>query len=387
VDSLFAEFALPILDNLEVEAAVRVEDFSTGQRSTDPKIGFTWAATDWMSIRGTTGDAFIAPSLTQLLNPVSCALSTVSDRFSAFSAFTTFCAGGNPALQNETSTSNQLGGDFAFGDLTFSLTWNETDFTNRIVGIGGQQIMNADFAAFQAWSGFTGNGVGAANRPSLTQLEAWRASGLSNPAIVRDKNDLATILQVNSPGSVNAQSVKVTAWDVQANYNYSLNNWGDLRFNLQATNMSEFVFADSTTAVPKDAVGSTNLLTGTAPAIPEWKANLRIGWVMGQHAVTGTARYVGAVDYDGTRYTIIDSFANTNRVPTAELTEIRAWTDFDLSYTYRGLEMFDGEMGFTVGARNLFDRDAQWTDDFAGVMGELQDPMGRSLYARVVYDF
>ena len=387
VDSLFAEFALPVLENLEVEAAVRVEDFSTGQRSTDPKIGFTWAATDWMSIRGTTGDAFIAPSLTQLLNPVSCALSTVSDRFSAFSAFTTFCAGGNPALQNETSTSNQLGADFAFGDLTFSLTWNETDFTNRIVGIGGQQIMNAEFAAFRAWSGFTGNGVGAANRPSMAQLQSWLASGLSNPAIVRDKNDLATILQVNSPGSVNAQSVKVTAWDVQANYNYSLNNWGDLRFNLQATNMSEFLFADSTTAVPRDAVGSTNLQTGTAPAIPEWKANLRIGWVMGQHAVTGTARYVGAVDYDGTRYTIIDSFAATNRVPTAELTEIRAWTDFDLSYTYRGLEMFDGEMGFTVGARNLFDREAQWTDDFAGVMGEMQDPMGRSLYARVVYDF
>lgn len=387
VDSLFAEFALPVLDNLEVEAAVRVEDFSTGQRSTDPKIGFTWATTDWMSIRGTTGDAFIAPSLQQLLNPVSCALSTVSDRFSAFSAFTTFCAGGNPALQNETSTSNQLGADFAFGDLTFSLTWNETDFTNRIVGIGGQQIMNADFAAFQAWSGFTGSGVGAANRPSTAQLQAWLASGLSNPDIIRDRNDLGTILQVNSPGSVNAQSVKVTAWDVQANYSYSLNNWGDLRFNLQATNMNEFVFADSTTATPRDGVGSTNLQTGTAPAIPEWKANLRIGWVMGQHAITGTARYVGAVDYDGTRYPIIDSFANTNRVPTAELTEIRAWTDFDLSYTYRGLELFDGEMGFTLGARNLFDREAQWTDDFAGVMGELQDPMGRSIYARMVYDF
>ncbi|MDP2284725.1 MAG: TonB-dependent receptor [Pseudohongiella sp.] len=387
VDSLFAEFALPVLDNLEIEAAVRVEDFSTGQRSTDPKIGFTWAATDWMSIRGTTGDAFIAPSLTQLLNPVSCALSTVSDRFSAFSAFTTFCAGGNPALQNETSTSNQLGADFAFGDLTFSVTWNETDFTNRIVGINGQQIMNAEFAAFQAWSGFTGNGVGAANRPSMAQLQSWLASGLSNPDIIRDKNDLGTILQVNSPGSVNAQSIKVSAWDVQANYNYNLRNWGDLRFNLQATNMREFLYADSTTAVPRDAVGSTALQTATAPAVPEWKANLRMGWVRGQHAVTGTVRYVSAVDYDGTRYPIIDSFANTNRVPTAELTEIRAWTDFDLSYTYRGLRMFDGEMGFTLGARNLFDRQAQWTDDFAGVMGELQDPMGRSIYARMVYDF
>lgn len=387
VDSVFAEFALPVLDNLEVEAAVRLEDFSTGQRSTDPKIGFTWGATDWLSIRGTTGDAFIAPSLTQLLNPITCGLSTVTDRFSPYSAFTTFCSGGNPALQNETSTSNQLGADFTFGDFSFNITWNETDFTNRIVTIGGQQIMNADFAAFQAWSGFTGNGVGAANRPSLAQLRAWLDSGLSNPDIIRDANDIGTILQVNSPGSVNAQSIKVTAWDVQANYTYSLNNWGDLRFNLQGTNMREFLFADSTTSTPRDAVGSTNLLTGTAPAVPEWKANLRIGWTMGQHAVTGTVRYVSAVDYDGTRYTIIDSFANTNRVPTDQLTEIHAWTDFDLAYTYRGFEMFGSEMGISVGARNLFDRNAQWTDDFAGVMGELQDPMGRSLYARLSVDF
>jgi outer membrane receptor for ferrienterochelin and colicin len=338
-----------------------------------------------MSIRGTTGDAFIAPSLTQLLNPVTCALSTVSDRFSAFSAFTTYCAGGNPALENETSTSNQLGIDLAFGDFSVSITWNETDFTNRIVGITGQQIMNADFAAFREWSGFTGSGVGAANRPSIAQLRAWLDSGLSNPDIIRDASDISTILQVNSPGSVNAQSIKVTAWDIQANYRYSLGNWGDLRANLQATNMQEFLYADSTTAAKTDAVGKTNRQTGTAPAVPEWKANLRLGWVRDQHAITGTVRYVSSLAWDATRYPIIDSFANTFR--DANLTRIKAWTDFDLSYTYRGLRMFDGEMGFTVGARNLFDREAQPTDDFAGVMGELQDPMGRSLYARLVYDF
>lgn len=385
VDSYFAEFALPVLDNLEVEAAVRMEDFSTGQRSTDPKIGFTWAAADWLSIRGTTGDAFIAPSLTQLLNPVTCGLSTVTDRFSPFSAFTTYCSGGNPALENETSTSNQLGFDFSFGDLSLSITWNETDFTNRIVTVTGQQLMNAEFAAFKAWSGFQGSGVGAAGRPSMDQLRAWLASGLSSPDIVRDPNDLSTILQVNSPGSINAQSIKVTAWDVTADYSYSLGNWGDLRFSLQATNMQEFLYADSTTVAKSDAVGSTNLQTGTAPAVPDWKGNLRMGWVMGRHAVTGTVHYISEVDWDGTRYPIIDQFANTFR--DANLTKLKAWKAMDLAYTYRGIEVFDGELGVSVGARNLFDREAQPTDDFAGVMGELQNPMGRSLYARVVYDF
>jgi outer membrane receptor protein involved in Fe transport len=388
VDAFFAEFAIPLLSNLEVSAAVRSEDFSTGQKSTDPKFGVTWQATDWLTLRATTGDAFIAPTLEQLLNPVSCGLSTVTDRFSPFSAFTTYCAGGNPTLDNETSTSEQLGFDISLGDFDLSVTYNNTEFSNRIVGVTGQQIMNNDFAAFKAWSGFTGTGVGASQRPPLSQLAAWLASGLSNPDIIRDPGDIGTILQVTSPGSVNAQYVEVTAWDVQANYTLSLGNWGDFRANLQATVMDEFLFQDNAAASVSDGAGLTNLLTGSAPAVPEVKANLRLGWVMNNHAVTGTVHHLSAMDWDGTNYIpVINRFAGVSPDPTIVGGEIRAWTDFDLAYTYRGVEMFGGEMAFTVGSRNLFDRQAQRTPDFAGVIGELQDPMGRSLYARVVYDF
>ncbi|MEZ5526898.1 MAG: TonB-dependent receptor [Gammaproteobacteria bacterium] len=388
VDAYFVELAIPVLPSVEVEAAVRREEFSTGQKSTDPKVGVTWVAADWLTLRATTGDAFIAPSLTQLLDPVSCGLSTVTDRFSPFSAFTTYCAGGNPALTNETSTSNQLGFDLTFGDFDLSVTWNETDFDNRIVGISGQQIMNADFEAFKAWSGFTGSGSGAANQPSMAQLQAWLASGLSNPDIIRDKNDLGTILQVTSPGSVNAQSVKVTAYDIQGNYRYSMRDWGDFRVNLQATMMDSFEFQDNATSPIEEGVGKTNLLTATAPAVPKWKANLRLGWVMGNHAVTGTVHYVDALDWDGTNYIpVIQRFANTTPNPSIIGGQIKAWTDFDLAYTYRGVNLYGGELGFTVGSRNLFDRQAQRTPDFAGVIGELQDPMGRSIYARMVYDF
>lgn len=388
VDAYFMELAIPVLSNVEIEAAVRREEFSTGQESTDPKLGVTWAATDWLSLRATTGDAFIAPSIEQLLDPISCGLSTVTDRFSTFSAFTTACSGGNPDLENERSTSKQLGFDLVFGDFDLSVTWNETDFDNRIVSITGQQVMDADFAAFKAWSGFTGSGVGAANQPSTAQLQAWLASGLSNPDIIRDPGDLGTILQVTSSGNVNAQSVKVTAYDIQGNYRFSLNDWGDFRINLQATYMDEFLYKDDLDSPVLDAVGKTNLQTGTAPAVPELKANLRLGWVYDNHAVTGTVRYVDEVEWDGTNFVpIINFFANTNPNPTIVGGKVRAWTDFDLAYTYRGINLFGGEMGFSVGSRNLFDRQAQRTPDFAGVMGELQDPMGRTLYARMVYDF
>ena len=71
VDSFFAELALPILSNLELSAAVRREEFSNGPASTDPKFGITYAATEWLTLRATNGDAFISPTLQQLLNPIN----------------------------------------------------------------------------------------------------------------------------------------------------------------------------------------------------------------------------------------------------------------------------------------------------------------------------
>jgi hypothetical protein len=59
----------------------------------------------------------------------------------------------------------------------------------------------------------------------------------------------------------------------------------------------------------------------------------------------------------------------------------------DISYSYRGLNVWDGEMAFTLGSRNVFDREAQRSPEFAGVIGGLQDPRGRIIYGRLVYDF
>ena len=54
VDAYFVELAIPLLSTVEVEAAIRREEFSTGQSSTDPKFGITWAATEWLTLRATT---------------------------------------------------------------------------------------------------------------------------------------------------------------------------------------------------------------------------------------------------------------------------------------------------------------------------------------------
>lgn len=386
IDAYFAEVSIPVLSNLEVSAAVRREEFSTGQESTDPKFGITYAVTDWLTLRATQGDAFIAPSLEQLFNPETCGLGTVTDRFGPFSAFTTQCSGGNALLTNEESESKQFGFDIVFGDFDLSITWNETDFQNRIIGTSAQTIMELDFFNFQQATGFAGDGLTAATQPSVAQLTAWNASGQQDPRITRSPDDVLDIIQIKT-GSSNAETVKVTAYDIAANYRFSLNNWGDFRVNLQATVVDEFLYQEDPLSPVIDGAGKYNDSTGAAPNLPELKLNLRMGWTRGGHSVNAITRYYSSMPYDGPSFTLIGDFDNTFYPSRVIGGDVRAWIQTDASYTYRGYELLGGEAAFTLGTRNLFDRQAQRSPEFAGVIGQLQDPMGRSIYARMVYDF
>lgn len=385
VNSFFLELAFPVLSNLEVEMAVRHEDFSTGQKSTDPKFGITYSPTDWLSLRATRGDAFIAPSISQLLRPVSCGDQTVTDRFGPQSAFTTACGGGNRTLQNESSESMQFGADLVFGNFDLSVTWNNTDFSNRIININAQAKMETDFANFKRATGFTGSGL-AGSRPTEQQLRDWVASPLSDKDIIRSPNDIYTILITNNVSTTNAQRVDVTAYDIAANYNFYLGDIGDFRIGLQATYIEEFLYQQNAQSPIRDGAGGYNDNTSAAPSLPRWKGNLLAGWTLGNHSVNTITRYVHSMGpYNGPQFAFMDGFGSTNRP--RNLTSVKPWSQLDASYTYRGLSALNGELSFTLGARNLFDRAPQRSPEFAGVMGALQDPLGRVLYGRVVLDF
>ncbi len=382
IDAYFAEFSLPVLDNLELELAVRREEFSTGQTSTDPKYGITYAPLDWLTLRATAGDAFIAPTLEQLLDPVTCGLGTVSDPFSAFEAWTTTCGGGNPNLNNESSQSRQLGFDIVLDNFDFHVTWVEIDFQNRIVNKNAQDLLDEEFEVFKQATGFSGSG-----KPTLEQLTAWVSDSRSNKEIIRDRNDVGTILQICCRGSINAEFVKVTSWDIDANYNFGFDNIGDFRVGLRATYVQEFLIQSDPESPVRDVAGGYNYRTAAAPELPHWKANLRMGWTNGNHSVVSTVHYIDDLPYDGPTYSHMDYFSGFYRPGNIVDTGIYAWTDMDIAYTYRGLEILDGEMSMTIGSRNVFDREPQRSPEFMGVVGGLQDAMGRNLYARLVYDF
>lgn len=387
-DSWFMEFAIPVLENMELSAAVRDESFSTGQSAVVDKFGIVYSPTEWVSLRATKGEAFIVPTLGQLSAPESCGLSNVDDLFSDFQGFITSCSSGNGNLRSESSDSLSVGVDLTLMDnLTWSLTWSETDFLDRIVSTTTQDIIRSDYRAFQDATGFVP--TTANPNPSLAQLQAWISDPRSDKRIVRNSADITTpdrILQSDS----NAATMLVRAWDTQVDYGFSmddvgLNGWGDINLQLQATYMDTYQFQLEKGGVVRDAVGHQNSNYGAVPTTPQVRANMRINWALGNHTVSATTRYIDEVDFDANEFSFQAGFPGAKwGGPTDKL---RTWTQLDMFYSYRGYEAVGGEFSFSVGARNLFDRMPQKTGMIAGVAAESQDVLGRVVYARVNYKF
>jgi len=65
---------------------------------------------------------------------------------------------------------------------------------------------------------------------------------------------------------------------------------------------------------------------------------------------------------------------------------LRASTIANAAYNHRQVETIGGELSFTVGARNLFDRLPQKVLMLGGNESIMYDPTGRMVYARITYE-
>lgn len=378
VNAYFAEFALPLLSNMDLQIAVRNEKYSTGQSSTDPKYGVAYTPFDFVTLRATKGTSFIAPTLNQLNAPQSCGLTNVNDPFTVFAAFTANCSQGNPNLVPESADTMGLGVTFnIMQGMTLDIDWSETDFVDRIVTSTTADILAADFFNFRQATGYAGTG-----NPPLSQVAAWVADPRSDKRIQRDPSNLEQIDRIIS-GSSNASSMLVRAIDLKFGYFFSAGDWGLFNLGLDATYVDTYRYQLSVDRPVVEAVGRQNALTGAVPPMPEWKANVRLGWSRDRHSANVIVRYLDDMIYDDNRnaFQAALPFSNYRHVDT-----LRASTITDASYSYRGFDALGGEFSFTLGARNLFDRLPQKVPGLGGMESFLYDPTGRMLYGRITFE-
>ncbi len=118
VTSVFGEFSIPILRNLEAQLALRYDKYSDYGNSTTPKVGIKWSPVRTFALRGTYAEGFRAPGLPEIQNsfaagffngvedPVRCPVTqSNADCFFSIPAV----IGANPQLKPEESKSFTVG--------------------------------------------------------------------------------------------------------------------------------------------------------------------------------------------------------------------------------------------------------------------------------------
>lgn len=114
VNAVYAELAMPVLDNLEVQLAARHDQYSDFGSTTNPKLGVKYLPIPDLLVRGNVGTGFKAPTLYQINNQGFIELANLYDRPNIANnperqdevEIETY---GNPDLKEETSLNYNFG--------------------------------------------------------------------------------------------------------------------------------------------------------------------------------------------------------------------------------------------------------------------------------------
>ena len=167
---LFAEFAAPVLESLDLSAAVRLDDYNNFDSDTTYSVGAVWRPIGSVRLHSNLSTSYIIPTARDALedpnnffigqafrctnkvdwaelgarddcpgepirmqNPDGSLATTPGESFIYFSHFV---IGGNPNILPEEGESISVGVEFtpqAIPGLSLDLTWRSVDYTNKIV--------------------------------------------------------------------------------------------------------------------------------------------------------------------------------------------------------------------------------------------------------------
>jgi outer membrane receptor protein involved in Fe transport len=340
--SLFAEAAVPLTSNMELQVAARYEDYGSGLNSIDPKVGLLWMPAETVSVRASYSTAFRVASLLQSSGRLG-ANAVINDAINGLSGlFRTINTSGNADLDPEEADVFNVGLSWRPSD-TFSLDvdyWR-FDYTDLIVKESAQTLVNQASADFLA--GLT---------DSLALSKVVRAGAA--PGV------FGFISQINSD-FVNAPSLETDGIDLAFVWRIapSLSLSGDVTHT-----MSYDIGAEGGGAL--DALGSRNANNFARP-VPEMRGNLSLDWQSDVHRATVFLRHVDSYQDDVTG----NSIDSHNTV------------DARYSITLGN----DDKTTVTLGAINALDEDPPKVATFIGFDVQTHDPRGRLLYLKLTHEF
>lgn len=343
--SFFAETSVPVADWIELQAALRFEDYGGAiGSSVDPKVALLVQPSDFISLRASFSTAFRAPQIPQLTQE-SFRLGGVFDPLNPAGAGVIFApvrTVGNPDLDAEEANTYNAGFTFRpLEGLTFNFDYWRFEYSDLITAESAQQVILAD-----------------PNGPGVT-----RAGGVLQEVVVN---------------LVNAPSLETDGFDMSAQFEATVPG-----ADVDITLLTDWTYLNTYELVAQpgdpvmDLAGFRNRTNIGSPT-PPWRGNSSIFTAFGPHNLSFTARYIG-------------DFINDDPSSAGEV--IDGWLTFDAQYRLDlaglGLSPGGAEPNITVGATNLFNEDPPFagTSNAFAFASRVHDPRGRTFYARMSVNF
>ena len=377
--AVFGELALPLLKNLEAQAAVRYDRYQLAGGTTNPKLGLRWTALPTLMFRTSYSTGFRAPTLSQRFNegrggfvatkdPKRC---IVGDAY-----FDTACSGsalsllsGTKDLKPEKSKQFNLGVVAEpIKNLTLGLTYWNIKWNDRVENLDNETVLAGEDGQYK--DAVTRYAVTAEDQEKYNALSAAQRATLG-PLVGRLKQ-----LQV---GLINRSKVVTDGLDVEASYTLRTAEMGRFKVFGEAS----YTLSYNRTLLPDDpAINCPNNTACEAGeyGYPKLLAKLGVNWDRGAWAATTSANFTSHYHVDRTPSATInlyyDEYANGLMIPSATLV--------DASLSYSGFK----NLVLRGGVNNVFDRAPAFDPSSnIGYDTAYGNPRGRYIYMSASYSF
>jgi len=275
VFALYGEALAPVIQNVELSAALRWDHFTDVGNSYTPKAGIKWTPVRQLALRATWARGFRAPSpaengvgglaaFSTAADPARCALGVTSACNPASVALIT---SPNPDLQPERSRNYNLG-----------LIWDPLPRTS----------LSVDYWQIKRKNEINQNQVDAAIAAGEVSRDPSTATGIPG-----DPGAITAVLN----RYVNSAQSKVRGIDIDARQSFALpNNWGNLIFDAKWTHLYEWLRTEQDGSARDFAGTHGNCDVTNCIGTPNNRANLRASWERNDWRVTANLNYRGKLE-------------------------------------------------------------------------------------------
>ncbi len=346
--AVYGEMLFPLLESVELQVALRYDDYSDFGDNVAPLVGLQWRPMDALMFRFNWAETFRAPDLQRVYGDPTAAFSQVTDPFACEQqggtigddsiaacrgeVFTDVLLGPNSDLDAETGENWNIGAVFQVAGFDGSIDYWHVEIEDIVNTLTAQTIVN--------------------------EYETYGSLITRDPA-----TDEVTLVNATAQ---NLTFVETEGIDFSLGYGLETSRAGFWDFRLKGTYMldweEQFTELDPVTDVMEDS------------RVPEWRWNFTTNWTLGQWGATFFLNYIDSMN--GLNNELYDGSEGVDL-------RIDSWTTMNLSGYWT-----NDALRVQVGVNNLANEgpNPDETDSWPFYPQEYHNAIGRQYYLRVSYD-